>query len=121
MSETNTTKRPEVIRNRSDAVQLWKHLLTRGISFHWEDDPATWVGDEGEPALAAPEVASVRRLLAQVETLDEPACYDDALSLLKLAMLAGTESVSRVPAHHAARFEKCGTPVEAVWILEHLN
>ena len=36
-------------------------------------------------------------------------------------MLVGTESVSRVPPHHAARFEKCGTPVEAVWILEHLN
>ena len=114
MSETDPTKQPEVIRNRSDAVQLWKHLLARGISFHWEDDPGDWAG------LPAREVPTVRRLFAEVDLLDDPRCYDDALSLLKLATLAGTESVSRVPAHHASAFESCSTPVEAIWILEHL-
>lgn len=43
MNETNVPKRPETIRSRSDAAELWKHLLARGIVFRWEDDPGEWV------------------------------------------------------------------------------
>lgn len=115
------TKAPEVIRNRGDAVQLWKHLLARGISFHWEDDPGDWVDHAGRQLLATREVRTVRRLFAEVELLDDPGCFDDALSLHKLALLAGSENVSRVPARHASAFQSCSTPVEAIWILEQLN
>ncbi len=121
MSEMNSTKRPEVIRNRSDAVQLWKHLLARGIAFHWEDDPGDWVDRNGRQVLPTREVRTVRRLFAEVDLLDDPACYDDAASLLKLASLAGTENVTRVPERHASAFQSCSTPVEAIWILEHLH
>lgn len=121
MSETNPMKRPEVIRNRSDAVQLWKHLLTRGIAFRLQDDPGDWVDAKGEQLLPSREVRTVRRLFAEVDLLDDPGCYDDAVSLLKLAALAGTESVSRVPHHHASAFQSCSTPVEAIWTLEHLH
>lgn len=122
MSETHTTKRPEVIRNRSDAVQLWKHLLSRDISFHWEDDPGDWVNTTtGQQLLPTREVRTIRRLLAEVDLLDDPGCYDDAISLLKLATLAGSENVSRVPDRFASAFETCSTPVEAIWILEHLH
>ena len=121
MSETNPTKCPEVISTRRDAVQLWKHLLARGISFHWEDDPGEWVDRSGRQLLPTREVRTVRRLFAEVDLLDDPGCFDDALSLLKLATLAGSENVSRVPAHHASAFQTCSTPVEAIWILEHLH
>ena len=121
MSETNTTKRPEVIRNRGDAVQLWKHLLTRGISFHWEDDPGDWVTDDGRPMLSSREVPTVRRLFAEVDQLEDPGCYEDARSLLKLATLASTEHVGRVSERHASAFQSCSTPVEAIWILEQLH
>ena len=116
------TRRPEVIRNRGDAVQLWKHLLGRGISFHWKDDPSDWVCPRtGEPLLSDPEVPTVRRLFAEVERLADPGCYEDANSLRKLAALAGTENVSRVPVRHAGAFQSCSTPVEAIWILENLR
>ena len=109
------TRRPEVIRSRSDAVQLWKYLLGRGISFHRDDDPSEWA------QLSVREVPTVRRLIAEVDLLDDPGCYEDAVSLAKLASLAGTESVSRVPARHALAFQSCSTPVEAIWILENLH
>ena len=121
MSETTTTKCPEVISSRHDAVQLWKHLLARGISFQWQDDPGEWTDSSGKQLLATREVRTVRRLFAEVDVLDDPGCFDDARSLLKLATLAGTENVSRVPAHHASAFQTCSTPVEAIWILEHLH
>lgn len=121
MNETNPTKAPEVIRDRGDAVQLWKHLLSRGISFHWDDDPGDWVDRSGRQLLATREVRTVRRLFAEVDLLDDPRCFDDARSLQKLAVLAGTESVSRVPVHHASAFQSCSTPVEAIWTLEHLH
>lgn len=50
MNEMNAMRRPETIRSRTDAVQLCKHLLARGISFHWEDDPQDWVDATGESA-----------------------------------------------------------------------
>lgn len=71
--------------------------------------------------LTGSEAESFRRLFTEVEELDEPGCYDDAVSLLKLAGLVGVESVSRVPTAHASAFETCGTRVEAIWILEHLH
>lgn len=120
MSET-TTKRPEVIRCRADAVQLWKHLLARGISFHWDDDPGDWETAEGRPRLTTREVPTVRRLFAEVDQLEDPGCYEDARSLLKLATLAGAENVSRVADRHASAFQSCSTPVEAIWILEQLH
>lgn len=121
MSETNITKRPEEIRTRADAVELWKHLLGRGISFHWKDDPGDWIDRAGRKVLEAREVRTIRRLFAEVDLLDDPGCYEDALSLLKLATLTGTETVSRVPDRHASAFQTCSTPVEAIWILEHLH
>ena len=116
------TKRPEVIRNRSDAVQLWKHLLGRGISFHWSEDPGEWIdATTGHHSLSEREVPTVRRLFAEVDLLEDPTVYDDARSLRKLAALAGTENVSRVPVQHAGAFQSCSTPVEAIWILENLH
>ncbi len=121
MGEMNVPKLPETIRTRNDAAELWKHLLARGISFRWEDDPGDWTDSSGKQVLPTREVRTVRRLFAEVDLLDDPRCFDDALSLLKLATLAGTENVSRVPAHHASAFQTCSTPVEAIWILEHLR
>jgi hypothetical protein len=121
MSEPNEIKRPEVIRNRSDAIELWKHLLARGITFHWDDDPGDWVDDRGRQVLPTREVRTMRRLFAEVDLLDDPGCYDDALSLLKLASLAGVDNVFRVHDRHASAFQSCSTPVEAIWILEQLH
>lgn len=121
MNEADQPKRPETIRTRADAVQLWKHLLARGFSFPWEDDPGDWVDAHGRQLLPTRDVRTMRRLFAEVDLLDDPGCFDDARSLLKLASLAGTESVSRVPAQYASAFQTCSTPVEAIWTLEHLH
>lgn len=121
MKETNLTKRPEAIRSRADAVELWKHLLGRGISFHWEDDPGDWVDREGRKTLSAGEVKGIRKLFTQVARLKDPRCYDDALSLFKLAVLTGIENVSRVTVRHAGAFQTCGSPEEAMSILERIE
>lgn len=121
MTERTITERPLAIRNRADAVDLWKHLLGRGISFHWEDDPASWVDENRRKILTTDEARSVRRLFAEVELLGDPACYDAAVSLLKLAMLTDPENVNLVPAQHARAFERCGDSRQALRILNRIT
>ncbi|MEW6433942.1 MAG: hypothetical protein AB1730_20775 [Myxococcota bacterium] len=82
-----TTAAPHSVRNRSDAAQLRWHLLGRGISFHWEDNPASWVDQQGNPLLAPREAGEIRRLFCEVARLNDERCYDDALRLLKRASL----------------------------------
>lgn len=82
------TPRPDRVTSRQEALQLWMHLLDRGFPLHWEEDPAEWT-DAAERRLADREVATFRRLIAEVdrlgaETLD---CYADADALRRLAML----------------------------------
>lgn len=120
MSKPTAASCPERVANRIQAVQLWKYLLMRGISFHWEDDAREWVDARGTRMLEVREATHVMRLFEQVEALEEPGCYDDAISLLKLASLTEPSFVARVPAHHASAFETCSTPVEAVWVLEQV-
>ncbi len=65
------------------------HLLERGIFFHWEEDPAEWSDGDGRQMLAEREIATMRRLFAEVDRLGAETfdCYADADSLRQLAML----------------------------------
>ncbi|MFO0599812.1 MAG: hypothetical protein U0228_31175 [Myxococcaceae bacterium] len=91
---------PTTITSRTDAVQLWLHLLERGISFHWEDDPAYWVNISGARCLTDDEVRQVSRAFAQVEALDDPHRYDDAPELLRFALELGAETVVNAATPH---------------------
>ena len=93
MDKATETTCPASIRTRADAVQLWKHLLTRGISFHWEDAPADWTDEFGKRALTGTEATNIRRLFAQVVELKDDRCYTDAIRLLKRATVHGIESI----------------------------
>lgn len=89
MSHSTVTPRPDRITRRSDAVQLWMHLLERGIAFSTEEDPAEWHDDAGRQVLADREIATVRRLFAEVDRLGAETfdCYADADALRQLALL----------------------------------
>lgn len=116
------TNAPTRIESRSDAVQLWKYLLEKGISFHWEDDPSEWVNVEsGAPVLTTREAERVTQLMDAVAGLDDPGCYTDAVSLLRLALLCGVERVAEVPASAAASFETCSTPAEGLRLLARIR
>lgn len=71
--------RPDSITCRRDATRLWLHLLDRGIPFRLEQDPSEW-------GLADREVATLRRLIAEVDRLGAEAfdCYADAEALQSL-------------------------------------
>lgn len=98
---------PTVVAGRSDAVKLWKYLLSRGINFHWEDDPASWVDESGKPTLTKREAATIRRLFREAIKLDDERCFDDAISLLKLSIVLGPTLAIRVPARRARAFDAC--------------
>lgn len=107
MDETIPTPCPPVIRNRVDAIALWKHLLTRNISFHPEHDPADWINVETrEPTLTAEEADNIRRLFDEVAGLEDESYYEDAISLSKLWLLVGPEAVRQVPTELAACFQE---------------
>ncbi len=89
VSPQAVTPRPDRITRRSDAVQLWLHLLERGIVFTCEEDPAEWLDDAGQQVLALREIATVRRLFGEVDRLGAETfdCYADAVALGQLALL----------------------------------
>lgn len=89
MHANSPTPRPTRVSNRRDAVQLWMHLLDLGVVFHWEEDPAEWVDGAGHRVLADRDVATMRRLIAEVDRLGAEAfdCYADAEALRQLALL----------------------------------
>ena len=94
LCRTELVKRPDRIESRRDAFALWLHLLERGIAFRCDEDPAEW-------GLPMREVATMRRLFAEVDRLGSETfdCYADAESLRNLVMLGArpTESQQRVP------------------------
>jgi hypothetical protein len=65
------------------------HLLDLGVVFHWEEDPAEWVDAAGLRVLPDRDVATMRRLIAEVDRLGSEAfdCYADAEALRQLALL----------------------------------
>ncbi|MFZ5442002.1 MAG: hypothetical protein ACOZQL_18495 [Myxococcota bacterium] len=83
------TPRPAAIHSRRDAFLLWTHLLERRVAFHQDTDPAEWLDDEGRAALSIREVATFRRLIAEVDRLGATAfdCFADAQRLRELATL----------------------------------
>ncbi|PZR08089.1 MAG: hypothetical protein DI536_26000 [Archangium gephyra] len=93
MGKSTETTCPAAIRTRADAVQLWKHLLARGISFHWEDAPAEWVDHSGKRVLSRTEAMTIERLFNEVIGLHDDRCYTDAIRLLKRATVHGLESI----------------------------
>jgi hypothetical protein len=74
------TPRPDAINTRPDALQLWAHLLDRGVQFDVEADPAEWCDVEGRQALNVRDIATFRRLVAEVDRLGAVTfeCYADA-------------------------------------------
>lgn len=88
------TPRPDAITSRRDAVQLWTHLLDRRIAFHQDSDPAEWLDADARPALAVKEVATFRRLIAEVDRLGAEAfdCFADADLLRQLARPVGARN-----------------------------
>ena len=117
-NETGVIGCPETIRNRSDAVQLWKHLLSRGIAFHWEDDPADIIDtDTREPVFSKSEARQIARLYDEVESLGDEWVYDAALSLMKLTLLVDPEVLRDVPLAACASFQRCGSRSAATRVL----
>jgi hypothetical protein len=85
---------PNRISNRTDARRLWLWLLSRGISFHWEDDPRDW----GPNVLSDHRARHVERLFVQVEALNDTAVYDDAVALLRFALTEGPRAINSLSA-----------------------
>lgn len=116
------TNRPERITCREDAVHLWKHLLARGISFHWEDDPADWVDTTtGVASLSSADADDVRRLLDEVDELSDERCFRDAQSLLRVALLLGPQVVAWIPDESAGRFDRCDSEADVLATLTGLT
>lgn len=84
------TSCPATVNCRRDAQLLWAHLFDRRIDFRLEEDPAEWLDADGRFALQAREVATFRRLVAEVDRLGGEAfdCYDDVERLRQLRMLS---------------------------------
>lgn len=92
-------QRPDAVRSRLEAFALWMHLKARGVCFELEADPAEWVTDDGRAALDTREVATFRRLIAEVDRLGAEAfdCYADARRVQELpACLPRTRSSLRL-------------------------
>lgn len=83
------TPRPDAVHDRRDAFQLWLHLIDRGVQFHEEADPAEWLDASGRQALTMKEIATFRRLVAEVDRLGAVTfdCYADAQRLRDLVTL----------------------------------
>ena len=84
------TSCPATVNCRRDAQLLWAHLFDRRIDFRLEEDPAEWLDANGRFALQPKEVATFRRLVAEVDRLGGEAfdCYDDVERLRQLRMLS---------------------------------
>lgn len=120
-NENDVLACPETIRNRSDAVQLWKHLLSRGIAFHWEDDPADIVDIRtGARLLTETEARNIARLYDEVAELDDEWVYDAACSLGKLAFLVGGNMLAEIPLDTCDVFDRCGSEKDALTMLSAL-
>ncbi len=80
------TPRPDAVNDRRDAFQLWRHLVDRGVRFQLEADPAEWLEASGRQALGVKEIATFRRLVAEVDRLGAVTfdCYADAQRLCGL-------------------------------------
>ena len=112
---------PTAIRNRSDAVQLWKHLLSRGIAFHWEDDPADIIDARtGSPLLTPAEAQTIARLYDEVDALKNEWVYVAAGSLFKLTLFVGREVLAEIPLRSSTAFERCGSVEDALSALGRL-
>ncbi len=85
----HTFSRPDGISTRLQAMALWAHLRDRRILFHIEEDPAEWLTFDGRPALSEREVATFRRLVAEVDRLGVVTfeCYADAERMRQLTLL----------------------------------
>jgi hypothetical protein len=78
---------PDAVNDRRDALQLWLHLAGRGVQFELEADPAEWVDVAGRQALGMREIATFRRLVAEVDRLGAITfdCYADAQRVFSAA------------------------------------
>ena len=85
----HTFSRPDCISTRLHAMALWAHLRDRRIVFHIEEDPAEWLTLDGRSALSDREVATFRRLVAEVDRLGAVTfeCYADAERMRQLTLL----------------------------------